>query len=331
MLHWMNVTGAWVVCSPATIKPQSAAAYFFARELYQKHGVPVAVINTYWGGTPAQSWTSLPTMQSDAALKFILDDWQTVLARYPEAKLKYDEQLKNWQETKTGPAPRAPNGPGNPNAPATLYNAMIAPVTPYAIRGAIWYQGESNASPTHAYAYRRLFSTMIEDWRHAWGQGPFPFYLRATRHFKTNGWWPLLRESQTETLDLRNTAMAVTIDIGNPTDIHPTNKQDVGHRLALAALANVYGDKIVSSGPVFRQMTVEGEQARVWFHSVGDGLAVRGGGTLTGFEVAGSDGAFSPAEAKIDGPTILVWNSAVKQPAMVSLRLDGQSGRGQFD
>src|SRR5260370_12844630 len=117
-----DVQGAWVVCSPATIKPQSAAAYFFARDLYQKHGVPVAVINTYWGGTPAQSWTSMPTMQSDAALKFILDDCQAVLARYPEAKLKYDEQLSKWQETKTGPAPRAPNGPGNPNAPATLYN-----------------------------------------------------------------------------------------------------------------------------------------------------------------------------------------------------------------
>lgn len=311
-----DVQGAWTLCSPETIKPQSAVGYFFAREIFQTQHLPVAVINSYWGGTPAQSWTSLPAMQTDPALKFILDDWQQVLARYPEAKQKYEDALAKWQENKTGNAPRPPAGPGNPNTPAGLYNAMIAPLTPYAIRGAIWYQGESNASPAHAYAYRRLFSTMIEDWRHAWGIGPFPFYFVQLANYTTNGWWPLLRESQTETLSLRNTAMAVITDVGNPKDIHPTNKQDVGHRLALPARALVYHDDVVYAGPTFRQMTVENSQARLWFDSVGGGLSARGEGPLLGFEIAGPDGNFVPADAKIDGTTIVLTNPSVKQPVL---------------
>ena len=312
-----DVQGAWVACSPSTMKSQSAVAYFFAREIAEKENVPVAVINSYWGGTPAQSWTTLPTLQADAALKFILDDWRATLDRSPEAQRKYESALAQWKETKTGNAPGKPVGPGHPNTPAGLYNAMIAPLTPYAIRGAIWYQGESNASPTHAYAYRRLFRAMIEDWRHAWGEGPFPFYFVQLANFTTNGWWPLLRESQTETLALKNTAMAVTIDVGNPKDIHPTDKQTVGHRLALPARALVYGENIVYSGPAFRQMTTEGSRARIWFDSTGAGLALRGDGPLTGFEVAGVDGAFVPAEAGIDEGTVLVSSPAVKQPVQV--------------
>jgi sialate O-acetylesterase len=312
-----DVQGSWVVCSPETVKAHSAVAYFFAREIVQKQHGPVGIIDSYWGGTPAQSWTSMPTLQADPALKFILDDWQTTMQNYPAAKQKYDEQLSNWNEAKAGPAPRQPLGTGHPNTPAGLYNGMIAPLVPYAVRGFLWYQGESNASPTHAYAYRRLFRTMIEDWRQAWGIGPLPFYFVQLANFTTNGWWPLLRESQTETLALRNTAMAVAIDVGNPKDIHPTDKQDVGHRLALAARAQVYGESIVYSGPMFREMTTEGPQVRVWFDSVGDGLASRGGGPLTGFEIAGSDGRFVPAEAKIDGDTVVVSSASVQQPASV--------------
>lgn len=311
-----DVQGAWVVCSPEVVKPYSAAAYFFARELYQTQHVPVAVIDSYWGGTPAQSWMSLPALQADPALRFIQDDWQVTLARYPEAKQKYEEQLVSWEATKAGVAPRPPAGPGHQNTPAGLYNGMIAPLTPYAIRGAIWYQGEANASPTHAFAYRRLFRTMIEDWRRAWSIGPFPFYFVQLANFTSNGWWPLLRESQSETLGLRNTAMAVVIDIGNPTDIHPTNKQDVGHRLALPARALVYGEKVVYSGPMFRELTMDGAQARVWFDFAG-GLAARDGGPLVGFEIAGADGNFVPAEASIDGATVVVSSASVKQPAMV--------------
>ena len=312
-----DVQGAWVVSSPETIKPQLAIAYFFAREISEKQGIPVAVINSYWGGTPAQSWTTLGTLQGDAALKFITDDWQATLERFPQAQEKYEAALAKWKETKTGNAPGKPAGPGHQNTPAGLYNAMIAPLTPYAIRGVIWYQGESNASATHAYAYRRLFSDMIEDWRHAWGEGSFPFYFVQLANYNTNGWWPVLRESQTEALALKNTAMAVAIDVGNPKDIHPTDKQTVGHRLALPARALVYGENVVYSGPVFRQMSVEASQARLWFDSVGAGLATRADADLSGFEVAGADGTFVPAVATIDGATVLVSNPMVKQPVQV--------------
>ncbi len=312
-----DVVGNWVVCSPDTVKPYSAVAYFFAREIFQTQHVPVAVIDTYWGGTPAQSWTSAPALRTEPALSFIQEDWQATLARYPDAKQKYDDALAKWQETKSGAEPRPPAGPGHQNTPSGLYNAMIAPLTPYAIRGVIWYQGEANASQAHAYAYRRLFRTMIEDWRSAWGIGAFPFYFVQLANFTSNGWWPLLRESQTETLNLRNTAMAVTTDIGNPTDIHPTDKQDVGHRLALPARALVYGEKIVYSGPMFREMTTEGSEARVWFDFADGGLATRGGAPLSGFEIAGSDGAFVPADARIDGETVVVSCTSVTQPAMV--------------
>ena len=312
-----DVVGAWVVCSPETMKTQSAVAYFFAREIWKTQSIPTAVINSYWGGTPAQSWTTMETLKDDPNFSFILDDWQTALAKYPDAKVKFDEANAKWKESKQGAAPRAPLGPGHPNTPAGLYNAMIAPLTPYAIKGALWYQGEANASPAHAYAYRKLFSSMIEDWRHAWGVGPFPFYFVQLANFNSNGWWPLLRESQSETLSLRNTGMAVTTDIGNPTDIHPTNKQDVGHRLALHARALTYGEKIVYSGPVFRTTTLEGSVARVWFDSVGRGLQAKGGDKLTGFEIAGPEGTFVPADAAIDGSTVRVSSAAVTTPMAV--------------
>jgi sialate O-acetylesterase len=209
--------------------------------------------------------------------------------------------------------------------PAGLYNAMIAPVTRHAIRGAIWYQGESNASPGRASLYHRLFSTMIQDWRRAWGQGDFPFLFVQLANFGKNSpdnSWPELREAQTETLALRNTGMAVTIDIGNPDDIHPTNKQDVGMRLGLAARSVAYGDRMVHSGPIYRQMTVEpGGAVRLWFDHVGSGLAVKGG-ELKGFVIAGADGRFAPAAARIDEKTVVVSSPEVKEPAAVRYAWD---------
>lgn len=312
-----NVEGQWVVCKPETMKPQSAVAYFFAREIYQTRRVPVGVINSYWGGTPAQSWTSMPSLKDDLAVKFYLDNWATILERYSEAKARYDVALAKWKEEKKGNQPAAPQGPGHQNTPAGLYNAMIAPLIPYTIRGAIWYQGESNASEAQAYNYRRLFADMITDWRHNWGIGDFPFYFVQLANYKTNGWWPVLRESQTETLSLKNTAMAVTIDIGNPTNIHPTNKQDVGHRLALAARAQVFGEQIEYAGPMYKTMTVEGSKARVWFEHTGSGLSARGGGALKAFELAGADGAWVPADAVIDGTTVVVSSASVTAPVAV--------------
>jgi sialate O-acetylesterase len=317
-----DVEGSWQLCGPETVRNASAVGYFFSRHLHQKLGVPIGFIHSSWGGTPAQAWTSKPALESEPALRFISEEWEKALANYPAAREKFEMQMAEWKkaraEGKTPPRqPVAPRGPGHPHSPSGLYNGMIAPLTPYAIRGVIWYQGESNASPTHAHPYRRLFHLMIEDWRHAWGEGSFPFLFVQLANFRSNGSWPVLRESQTEALELRNTGMAVITDIGESNDIHPKNKQDVGMRLALAARAQVYGEKIVYSGPMFRQATLEGNQLRVWFEHTGSGLVARGGSKLTGFTIAGKDGKFVPAEARIDGGTVLVSSAEVQNPSAV--------------
>jgi sialate O-acetylesterase len=320
-----DVTGTWQVCSPESVKNFSAVEYFFGRHLQQNLHVPMGLIESDWGGTPAQSWLSHPTLQNDAALKYVLDEWDTVLTRYPAAKERYDGQLAEWNRAaadakaagKTAPnRPNAPAGPGHPNTPAGLYNGMIAPLTPYAIRGVIWYQGESNASEAHAYRYRRLFGDMIEDWRDHWGEGDFPFLFVQLANFQTNGWWPVLRESQSETLRLSNTGMAVAIDVGESKDIHPKNKQDVGLRLALAARAIAYHQPIEFSGPLFQSAAPEGGAMRAYFTHA-DAMHASSASTVNGFEVAGTDGKFVAAEARVEGDTVVASSSQVDSPVAV--------------
>jgi sialate O-acetylesterase len=201
--------------------------------------------------------------------------------------------------------------------PSGLYNAMIAPLTHFPIRGAIWYQGESNASRERVPLYARLLRTMIQDWRRAWGQGDIPFLFVQLANFKAgDARWPELRESQRQTLALANTGMAVTIDIGTPDDIHPKNKQGVGLRLAFAARAVAYGEKIEYSGPMFRQATPEANAMRIWFDHTGTGLVAKGS-SLLGFEIAGDDGKFVPADAVIDGTTVRTSSGTVNRPAYV--------------
>jgi len=322
-----DVAGTWQVCSPDSAKGFSAVEYFFGRNLQQNLHVPMGLIESDWGGTPAQSWTSKEAMESDPALKFVADYWEKVLADYPAAKEKYDTTtLPAWNQavaeakaagkTVPGRPPAPPQGPGHPNQPAGLYNGMIAPLVPYAIRGAIWYQGESNASEREAYKYRRLFGAMIEDWRNRWGQGDFPFLFVQLANFKTNGLWPVLRESQTETLRLANTGMAVIIDIGESRDIHPKNKQDVGLRLSLAARALAYQQQVEYSGPMFQTAVPESGTMRVYLtHS--EGMQARGGGAIMGFEIAGADGNYVPAEVKVDGNTLMVTGGQVANPVSV--------------
>jgi sialate O-acetylesterase len=320
-----DVVGSWQVCSPATVKGFSAVEYFFGRHLLGNLHVPMGLIESDWGGTPAQSWTSRQALDSDPALKFVGDEWTNVLGRYPEAKARYDVQLATWNtaaadakaQGKTPPnRPNPPAGPGHPNTPSGLYNAMIAPLTPYGIRGVIWYQGESNASEAHAYKYRRLFGAMIQDWRNQWNEGDFPFLFVQLANYKSNVYWPVLRESQTETLRLANTGMAVIIDIGESNDIHPKNKQDVGLRLALAARALAYHQPIEYSGPMYQAAAPEGSAMRVYFTHA-EKLAAAGGGEIAGFEVAGPDGKYVPAQAKVDGGTLLVSSADVIAPAAV--------------
>jgi sialate O-acetylesterase len=478
-----NVEGHWVVTTPKEAAQFSAVGYFFGRELYKVLNVPVGLIHTSWGGTPAEAWTSRGALAADPTLKPILDRYDQQLADLPRLQRDYEAARVEWErqyvtqdpgnkgeaqgyakpERETGswkrmklpqlwesagldvdgviwfrrevevPAawagkdltlklgaiddfdttyfngervgstgPDTPNawmaprlyrvpgslvragrntlavrvfdrvggggfvggemslapadaasgggvalegewlymeeatfpsrqidyskqpqapGPANPNSPTVLYNAMLAPLFPYAIRGAIWYQGESNAG--RAYQYRTLFPAMIRDWRAAWNQGDFPFYFVQLANWKArpqdsiDSEWAELREAQTMTLKAApNTGMAVTIDIGNPDDIHPRDKLDVGLRLARWALVDAYGMKVEKSGPLYDSYKVEGERVRVRFTHAG-GLKTRDGAAPAGFYVAGADRKFVPAEARIEKGEVVVWSQDVPAPVAV--------------
>ncbi|KAA3619549.1 MAG: 9-O-acetylesterase [Calditrichaeota bacterium] len=216
------------------------------------------------------------------------------------------------------PEPKSPN---DPNRTTLLYNAMLHPLIPFAIRGAIWYQGESNAN--RAYQYRTLFPTMIKDWRTKWNQGDFPFLFVQLANFMkiesepAESAWAELREAQAMALELPNTGMAVAIDIGDAQDIHPKNKQDVGKRLALNALAKVYDKEIAFSGPIYKSMEKDGAKIRVQFSHTNGGLNSKGNTILKGFAIAGADKKFVWANAKINGDEVVVWNAKIKNPVAV--------------
>ncbi|MEY3897466.1 MAG: hypothetical protein RLZZ214_2987 [Verrucomicrobiota bacterium] len=347
-----EAVGTWVECSPETVGGFSAVGYFFARDLYQKLGVPVGMIHTSWGGTPAQAWTSLEGFGTDPELQGYVTAGNQKLANYDAAaaaypvKLEefkantkeweatigkaYQESLKSWTEATakakeggqplppkpnpTSPQPKPPVGPeGGPGDAATLFNGMLAPVIPYGIKGAIWYQGESNAKQSKQ--YRTLFPAMIADWRARWKQGDFPFYfVQIAPH---NSQPPEIREAQFLTLaKVKNTGMAVTTDVGNAADIHPTQKEPVGQRLALAARALTYGEKIEYSGPLFDSMTAKGGKIAISFKHVGGGLIAKDG-ELKGFTIAGEDKNFVPAQAQIQGKTVVVSAEGVAAPKAV--------------
>lgn len=332
-----DVSGRWDVCSPQTVGRFTAVGYFFGRELHKALGVPIGLIHTSWGGTPAEAWTNYAVLAQDPQLKPILTRWDQLLANYPQATQQYEQKLADWQVTADKakadgkPEPRkpvAPEGADSPHRPASLYNGMIAPLIPYGIKGVIWYQGESNASS--AKLYQKLFPTMIQNWRRNWGEGDFPFlFVQLANYMKredqpSESNWAELREAQTMTLSQPNTAMAVTIDVGEAGNIHPKNKQAVGHRLALAALATTYGQKVEYSGPIYDSMTVEGNKIRLRFKHADKGLALGAPGQapaepgqLQGFAIAGADKKFVWANAKIDGDTVVVWNDQVPQPVAV--------------
>ena len=298
-----DVKGRWVECSPASVKNFTAVGYFFGRDLQQATGQPVGLIESAWGGTPAESWTSRRTLEGEPAFRRLLYRWSVA-----DAKAAAGQAVNNL-------------GPGSPSHPSVLYNGMIAPLQPYAIKGVIWYQGESNAD--RADQYSRLFPAMITDWRRAWGQGDFPFLWVQLANFKArqpgpgNSAWAELRDAQSRTLSLPNTGQAVIIDIGDATDIHPKNKQDVGARLALLARKVAYSEDILASGPVVKDSDAKGRTVTLTFSHVGDGLAARGG-ELLGFTLAGPDRIFHDAQATIEGTDrLIITSDAVSQPVAV--------------
>lgn len=475
-----DLEGHWVITTPDDAAHFSAVGYFFGRELYQQLKVPVGLINSSWGGTPAEAWTRHEALASSPELKPILDKYERSLNALPQAKEAYARALAEWEEknlyidagnkgealgyadpqastadwsrmdlpkqfetagllidgavwfrkelelpaswagndlvlnlppiddldttyfngTKIGATGReTPNsymvprkyvvpgslvrtgrnviavrvfdsageggfsrggafsigpqkgtdaialggvweykveqalepkhpdwgsrpeavGVSNQNNPSVLYNAMIAPLVPFAIRGVIWYQGESNAG--RAYQYRTLFPTMIRDWRSAWG-ATFPFYFVQLANWHANkaepddSDWAELREAQLMTLHTPQTGMAVTIDIGDENDIHPRNKLDVGRRLAAWALARTYNQKVIPSGPLFEGYNIKGNEVHIRFKHA-EGLKTSDGGPLKGFAIAGEDHKFVWADARIERDTVIVSSPKISKPIAV--------------
>jgi sialate O-acetylesterase len=323
--------GKWTICSPETVGAYTATGYFFGRELYKQLGVPIGLVHTSWGGTPAEAWTSKEDLEANPELKPILDRFEAALKVYPEKKKKHDEAMAKWRakakamkaEGKKPPrAPRPPMNERHYQRPYGLYNGMILSVAPFAARGAIWYQGESNSG--RGYQYRILLPTMIKNWRRIWGQDRFSFGIVQLANFRKaqtdpneRSTWAELRESQTLTAkNVPDCGMATIIDIGMANDIHPKNKQDVGKRLALWALANDYGKDIVYSGPEYKAMKKEGNAVRISFDHVGGGLVVKGD-ELKGFVIAGADKKFAWANAKVVGNDVVVQADGVADPVAV--------------
>jgi sialate O-acetylesterase len=315
-----NSDTAWTVCSPETAANFSAAAYFFGRELAAREHVPIGLIDATWGGTVAEAWVSLQAIAADAALMPVFATRAQMMRQQDETPaILAREKREDLAARHAGQAP--PNHPWRPDpaswAPAALFNGMVAPLTPYTIKGVIWYQGESNSRLTFAPMYARIFPALIADWRAQWHQGNFPFLFVQIANFTSNPTenWAVIREAQRRSLSTGNTAMVVTTDIGDPDNVHPADKQTVGARLALAARALAYGEKVEYCGPLFRQATPEGDAVRVWFDHAG-GLVAKGDAPV-GFEIAGDDGRFVAAAARIDGQTVLVGDPRVAEPKYV--------------
>jgi sialate O-acetylesterase len=302
----------WRECTPESATTFSAVAYHFGRQIQEKTGVPIGLIQTAWGGTPIDGWTSLGALAQDPALMAVFAEWDARMRTYAVDLLRYDRAAKEWEKTRAGAAPEKPVGPGGPWEPGVLYNAMVAPIARLAIRGVIWYQGEANGSKTRAPLYGRLLRAIIEDWRRAWGIGDFPFlFVQLANYNAPESDWPEVREGQRSALELRNTAMTVAIDVGTPENIHPPDKKTIGTRLALAARALAYGEAIEYSGPLVKQVTAEG----VWFDHA-EGLTARGG-AVRGFEVAGESRKFVAAEARIVGNAVMLKSADVPRPVWI--------------
>ena len=374
-----NCSATWETTTPDAAKNFSAVAYFFAQEIRRDQKVPVAVLQAPWGGTDIETWISLAGLEQNPPLQKTLDRWNKAVADYEKIKANpslvadYEMDLKQWQKEvapaydaatkkynadkaagkEVGPKPQPsrpeptnpdpmgmPSPSRRPSTPTVNFNAMIAPLVPFAIRGAIWYQGENNGS--RGLEYRELFPRLIEDWRNQWKQSggaaerEFPFLFVQ---LPCNGsdsmpvaeqGWPWLREAQRMTLKVPRTGMAITIDVGDPNNVHPADKIDVGQRLALLAKKMVYGENVVASGPLFQNCKIEaGGRIRIRFSETGGGLTsgqqpwcAQGvkpfpKDKLIGFYLAGDDKKWAEANASIDGDSVVVSSAQIPNPVAV--------------
>jgi sialate O-acetylesterase len=288
-----DINAKWQPCTPETVGGFSAVCYHFGVNLHENLKVPVGLIHSSWGGTICEAWMAKEDLAKNDEIKVLWERYEKVPAGMRKG----------------------------PNRPVVLYNGMIACLQPYAIKGAIWYQGESNAG--RAYQYRTLFPAMIESWRRTWNMPDMPFYFVQLAPFMQkskepqDSAWAELREAQFVTsLNLKNTGMATIVDAGDERDIHPKPKQVVGERLALCARALTYGEKIAFSGPIYDSKEIKGNKVVLSFKQVGKGLEAKGG-MLKGFTIAAEDRKFHNAEAVIEGDKVIVSCEKVDKPAAV--------------
>lgn len=319
-----DCVGEWKTNTPESAKSISAIGYFFGIKLNDEVKVPIGLIHTAYGGTPAQAWTSREALQAEPALAPILVEKAQKQADYDKASAKWRAQAEAAKAVgKEAPAePDLPFSAYNRHMPTGLYNGMIHPLIPYAFRGAIWYQGESNV--WQSYQYRTLLPAMIQDWRTRWGQGDFPFGIVQLANyvdprFPPTPWsWPELREAQLLTAqNIPNAGLIVTTDVGNPTDIHPTDKKTVGDRLAQWALGTTYGRDTVPCGPMFREAEFVDGKVILHFDHAGSGLATSDGGPVRGLVIAEVPGTYRWAFAEIDGDKLIVTSDRYKDPKSV--------------
>jgi sialate O-acetylesterase len=330
--HQQGPLATWQACSPESVKQFSAAGYYFGVELQKELNVPIGLINSSYGGSQAEAWTPVEYLVASADLKATVERTKIWDEERPRVKAQYEEQLNQWRAdvekakaagARPQPSPAVPDALREYRIASSIYDGMIAPLIPFPIRGAFWYQGESNEARAEQYGI--LLPTMIRAWRERWGEGAFPLGIIQLPNYRdpkdepTDEPWSFVREAQRRTaVTVPNTGLIVTIDIGEAHDIHPKNKLDLGRRMARWALVDVYGRKLTRSGPTFGKATIAGPKIILTFDDVGQGLKIRDGDKLDEFAIAGADHKWHWAQAKITGKNHLeVWSDTVSQPLAV--------------
>ncbi len=324
-----TVEGKWEVCSPETVPNWSAVGYLFGRDLQREIKQPVGILSTAYGASTAEAWISREALAADSLLKPMLDRFDADVAAFkanPNVTLGELPENAKKPVTINGRPGAATARLGDPvndqHQPTVLFNGQLNPLIPYAIKGALWYQGESIVGGTKGLMmYGHVQNALIQDWRTRWGQGDFPFFIAQIPGQQNVSNNPLLREQQADALKLKNTGIAVIMDTGEAKNVHPHNKAPLGERLTTLALAKAYGQNVEFSGPVFDSLKIDGDKAVVKFTHA-DGLMAKGGGSLKWFQVAGQDQKFHDATATVQGDSVIVSSPDVPSPVAVRYAWD---------